>query len=307
MVLLHHCSNILIRDVTIRNSPNWSLHLAGCSNGDIFGVTMHHSLLVPNSDSLDVGNCHDIRIANCDMVSGDDCIALGACGDDFSHEPTENILVSNCRLTFRLAAIRVGFGNYDVRNCVFQNLVIQFDSNRGIRVCVRGRQSIENVMFSHIVMQTRLHTGWWGHGEPIQVSALPGRAVPRLGRIRDQSSKSLPKPRPESWSTAVNPAPSKTCSSDNVKLKIKNSPLNEAYGGNFDLRPAEDERHRVFEHDIPALYCGHVNRCTLRNFEVQWPDDRLPDFFNHAVHCQHFCGLSIDGFQGRQPRGHRLR
>ncbi len=77
------------------------------------------------------------------------------------------------------------------------------DANRGLGVFVRGTGDVENLIFSDIMLRTRLLTGhWWGKAEPIHVSAVlwaPGvdeagadpqrdlRAPPRGGRARDDA------------------------------------------------------------------------------------------------------------------------
>lgn len=87
---------------------------------------------------------------------------------------------------------------------------------------------------------------------------------------------------------------------DNLRLRINKSPLNTAYGGNFDLRPVHDKRLAVFKHDIPALFCRHVDGLVVSHLELHW-DDSLSDFFSHAICCEHFCNVLIEAFHGRQP------
>ena len=59
---------------------------------------------------------------------------------------------------------------------------------RGLGVFVRGAGGVENVVFSDILIRTRLLTGhWWGKAEPVHVSALlwaPGVTTPgRIGNV----------------------------------------------------------------------------------------------------------------------------
>jgi hypothetical protein len=64
--------------------------------------------------------------------------------------------VTNCNLASRSAGIRVAYGE-DAANCTFQNPTI--DSNWGVKVNVRSAGSVEDVLFSNIVMRTGLLTG----------------------------------------------------------------------------------------------------------------------------------------------------
>ena len=299
MVLFNNCRNILIRDVTMVGAANWALHLACCDDAEVAGVIMHHSTLIPNADGIDVSNCHNVRIADCDIIAGDDGIAMGACGDNFCGRTTENITVTNCTIESRSAGIRVGYANYDVRNCTFENLVIH-STNRGIGLFVRGTQSIENILFSNIVIQTRLFTGWWGNGEPIHISTIRAREDPALGQIRNvRFSNIVADGEAGIVLYGCQESIIRDVFFDSVGLTIRNSPLNESFGGNFDLRPAFDRRFGVFKHDIPGLYAGYVDGLEISGLQIAW-DDNLPEFFNHAIWCENFKGVTIDGFVGRQ-------
>jgi hypothetical protein len=67
----------------------------------------------------------------------------------------------------------------------FSNITI-FDSNCGINLTVRDSGSIQNVNFSNISIETRMHTGdWWGNGEPIHISAIRGKDSVKLGIMRN--------------------------------------------------------------------------------------------------------------------------
>ena len=72
-----------------------------------------------------------------------------------------------------------------MRNFVFSNLVIT-QSNRGIGIFARDKDSIEHVLFNNITMQARIHSGhWWGKGEPIHISTLKDRKDAKAGTIKD--------------------------------------------------------------------------------------------------------------------------
>jgi hypothetical protein len=81
---------------------------------------------------------------------------------------------------------------------------------------------------------------------------------------------------------------------DNVDLQISNSPLEEGYGGNFDLRPVNNTTLGIFSHPIPALFATGVNALSIRNMRVSWGSG-LPEYFNHAVECTNFGSVNIEG------------
>ncbi len=312
IIRLLNCTNILLRDITIVDAPSWTVHFDACTDVTVTGIRIKNSLLVPNSDGIHCTSCKNVHICDCEISAGDDCIALTCIGDRrhqdiLGGEPStgtssENITVTNCTLQSRSAAVRVGYTGGDIKNCTFSNLVIR-ESNRGLLVNVRERGSVEKLLFQNITIETRLHTGhWWGQAEPIHVSAIKADPnTPQLGVIKNVRFENI---IAESESGIVvfgsDQSRIQNLSFENVSLKIKNSPLNDSYGGNIDLRTAYDMSLALFRHDIPALYATHVDGLQIQDFAVEWEDD-LPDFFNHAIHCENFNDLLIDGFRGRQP------
>jgi len=300
LIRFTHCKNLLVRDVTLRNAPTWTLHLDDCENATITAISVHNNLLVPNSDGIHCTSCRRVRISDCDISCGDDAIAVTTL-DNPTDRVCEDITVTNCTLQSRSAGIRVGYGDGLIRDCTFQNLTIR-ESNRGIGLFVRDAGSIQNILFSNITIRTRLHTGhWWGNAEPIHLSVIPQRKDAPIGKMRNIAFSNV---TAESESGIVVYSHERGAVSDisldNVRLHVRNSGLNAAYGGNFDLRPAYDNRFAIFRHDIAALFCRNVNGCAISRFEATWDND-LPAFFDHAIFCEQFDSLVIDGFQGRQP------
>lgn len=313
LLIFYNCKNVSLRSITIKNSPIWTVHLDGCDGVHIEGITIRNSLLVPNSDGIHCTSCRNVRIADCEISAGDDCIAVTCIGDEHHRQilggfmgiagTSENITATNCTLQSRSAGVRIGYTGGDIKNCSFKNLVIR-QSNRGLLVNVRDHGSVENVSFSDITIETRLHTGhWWGNAEPIHVSAIRGFDTgEKLGQIKNVSFSNVTADCesgivlfgcPESIIHNI--------TFDNVKLKVKNSPLNDSYGGNFDLRTAADMSLAVFRHDIPGIYARYVDGLKINGLEISWAD-KLPPFFNHAVQCEHFSNLTIDNLKARQPQ-----
>jgi hypothetical protein len=298
LVRFFGCRDVLVHGVTIQNSPTWTSHYRDCENVTIEAVRINSDAsdrMIPNDDGIDLARCRDVRILGCDIDTGDDCIALFG---------SQRVVVTGCTLSTRSVAIRVGYDTETIRDCVFSDIVIH-GAHRGLGVFVRGEGSVENVIFSDIVMRTRLYTGhWWGKGEPIHVSAVflhPGAT--ELGRIRGITFARI---RAEAEAGAVIWGSRESrigdVSLDDVRLRIVRGPQSEAYGGNIDLRGARDMAHSLFERDLPALLAERIDRLTLRGLEVSWGED-VPAFFTHAVECREFGEVEIERFRGRQARG----
>ncbi|HEY3854671.1 MAG TPA: glycosyl hydrolase family 28-related protein [Verrucomicrobiae bacterium] len=293
LIRIFNCTNILITGVTIQNSPIWTIHFVQCERVNVTSVSINSfgsGRRVPNDDGVDFSDCKCAHMSDCDIQDGDDgIVVLGG----------EKITVDNCTLSSRSAGVRVGFASGEIRDCVFANLVI-FDSNRGISVDVRGTNSIENVLFSDIVIQTRLGTGhWWGKGEPIRVSARPWNPkVSQIGHIRNVRFRNITADS-ESGIVVYGSDQSiiKNLVFEGVKVRLKNGPLQQSYGGNFDLRGCRDVAAAIFAHEIPAFYCRYAEGVKIDGLEVEWAADS-PAFFSSAIQIEDFKDVDIDNFSG---------
>lgn len=310
MVVFSGCRNFVVQDVTLRNSPFWTLHLAGCDNGDVINVNINNDMLIPNNDGIHCTTSRNIRISNCYIQTGDDGIAVTGIIDHariipgfVAHEgKSENIVVTNCTLSSRSAAVRVGYGDNDVQNCVFSNLVV-YGSNRGLGVFVRGKGSVSNILFSNIVIDTRLHSiAWWGNAEPIHLSAAPISGQTSMGQIRNVHFSNI-LARSETGVIIHGSTESlvRDVEFDQIKLQIVRSPFKERSGNYFDLRPAKDDASGWFEHKLPALYCRFAKGIEIHQMKLEWPED-LPDYFEDGLQFEDFEDLEIEGFCGRQAQ-----
>jgi len=150
-----------------------------------------------------------------------------------------------------------------------------------------------------MIIDTRLYPGqWWGHGEPIHISALPGigsKVVGTLSNIRFTNIIA----RGEQGIVLYGSEESvlRDIRFDNVQLSIVRGRLTDVYGGNFDLRAVNDPRQGIFKHDIPALFARHVEGLTVRGLDVRW-DSTLPAFFTNAIYCEDFSRLEVEDFRG---------
>ncbi|MBD0295076.1 MAG: right-handed parallel beta-helix repeat-containing protein, partial [Flavisolibacter sp.] len=161
-----------IRDIHIGNSAYWTVHLVGCNDVVISGITLLNSLKVRNSDGIDVDHSKNVRISDCYIESGDDCICLKNRREYEEFGPCENILVSNCTMTSRSCAIKIGSENTDtIRQVVFNNCIIK-NSNRGVGIQNRDEGLVSDVIFSNMIIESHLFSDvWWGKAEPIYVTA----------------------------------------------------------------------------------------------------------------------------------------
>ncbi|MBA6222651.1 glycoside hydrolase family 28 protein [Colwellia sp. MB02u-18] len=93
------CNNVLIQDITIKNSPFWLLNPVLCKHVSVKGVSfLSHG---PNSDGCDPESCDHVLIEHCDFDTGDDCIAIKSGRNADGRRlatPCQNIVIANCTM-----------------------------------------------------------------------------------------------------------------------------------------------------------------------------------------------------------------
>jgi len=155
LVGLHGCRRVTLRDVTLRNSPAWTVHPSLCEQVTVSGLRILNPADSPNTDGIDPESCRDVHISDCHIDVGDDCIAIKA-GTQATAERVacENVVVSNCTMVRGHGGVVIGSEMAGgVRNVVISNCVFQ-GTDRGIRVKTRrGRGGlIENLRVTGVVM-----------------------------------------------------------------------------------------------------------------------------------------------------------
>jgi polygalacturonase len=289
MVMFSSCKNVTVSGISFEESPNWTMAFSNSDGIKVNGITIRNNMLIPNSDGLDFYDSKNIIISDCSIHAGDDAIAIIS---------SSNLTASNCILQSRSSGIRIGYNVWNQNNSgnlLFNNITI-YDSNRGIGIFQRQKGNMENIIFSNISISTRLHSGqWWGHGESIHISSVPGLGSKETGSVKHVHFSNIIASSESGiiiYATAKNLI--QDVSFDNVSLTIKPGRFSESYGGNIDLRPTNDVSLGIFEHSIPAFYGNFVSDLSLRNMNVFW-EKSLPSWFTHAVEIKNFETVVVNG------------
>lgn len=174
VLTLFGVDNLTIRDITIRDGAYWTVHLIGCNGAVIDGINLLNNLKIRNGDGIDLDHSKNVRISNCHITSGDDCVCLKNHREYEAYGSCHDITVTNCVMTSRSCAIKIGSENMDsIYNVVFDNCVIT-RSNRGLGIQNRDEGTVTDVVFSNIQMDCQLWSDvWWGQAEPIYVTSYP--------------------------------------------------------------------------------------------------------------------------------------
>jgi len=148
MIRIINCRDILVRDVTIVNSPMWVQHYLLCEDVSIDGITVD-SRVNHNNDGIDIDGCSRVRISNCNIGSGDDAIVLKSTLDT----PCKNVTITNCVLSSDCNAFKLGTEtNGGFENIVFNNSTIYDTHLAGITLQLVDGGTLERVSVSNITM-----------------------------------------------------------------------------------------------------------------------------------------------------------
>jgi polygalacturonase len=245
LMTFDRCEGVLLEGFEARNSPSWTVHPVRSHNVIIRGLTILSPPDSPNTDGIDPDSCDSVRIADCFVSVGDDCIAIkaGAEGEEAgAGGPCENVVVTGCVLERGHGGVVVGSemsgGVRDVlvADCVFRG------TDRGIRVKTRrGRGgAVERVRASGIVMEDCLvpfavnsHYGCGAWDDPV-VGDLGAREIdegtPRISELSFSAITASGARLAAAWIDGLAEMPIRGLSFADVSIEL---------GGDADAAPPE--------------------------------------------------------------------
>ncbi len=298
MVFFCSCRHVRVQDVSLVDSPYWTLFFLGCEDVHVRGLSITNPPATRNGDGIDIDSCRNVTVSDCTVFTGDDSLTIR--GNPRALEnpmPCENVTVTNCVLASPCCAIRVGVGEGWIRNCSISNIVVP-EARTGIcMVCrysdrmPRGTR-IESIAFSDFTMDCVL---------PVQVIVGAGAAHP--GGIYDVSFSRF-RVRAEAgmylggdpdlpisglqlrdWDLRLDGG---TDNTDFVESVPYPYPVHGCPG--FDGGPA-----------LPcAVYGAHLQDVLVRDLTLKW-GDRLGEVWRDGLRLDQVEGLRIDGASLRQP------
>lgn len=179
------CTNLRFEDFTTDYHLMWSLHPTYCDDVVIKNLTIRST--GGNGDGIDIDSCRRVRIDNCDIATGDDCISLksGRGMEGYTLlRTTEDVQITNCTFADSIFAC-IGIGSETsggIRNVRIEHC--KFTSAQTFAVYIKSRPGrgafIENITVNDIdVTNTKggfLRFNLLGSGiqDPVPVPGLEG-------------------------------------------------------------------------------------------------------------------------------------
>lgn len=148
LIQLVRCAGVTVRGLHLQNSAAWTFHMFQCSDVTVekLGINSHG---LPHNDGMDIDSCRNVRVKDCDIVSGDDAL----CFKTTSIVPCQDIQISGCTVSTGESAIKMGteslanFENIQISNCR-----VRVASEGGIKLISVDGSHLQNVAISDIEM-----------------------------------------------------------------------------------------------------------------------------------------------------------
>ena len=153
-IAFKECTNVVIKDLVIRNVTDLAIYVAGCENVVISGLN-----IVSHVDGISPDSCKNVVISDCIVDTGDDSI-VPKCSYTLGRlKAMENLTVANCVVRSSSAA-GIKFGTES--NSAYINTTITgctiYDTEReGITMMSADGARIEGVSISNITMRNVAH------------------------------------------------------------------------------------------------------------------------------------------------------
>ncbi|MFI5128426.1 MAG: glycoside hydrolase family 28 protein [Chitinophagales bacterium] len=267
MIRLVNCENVIIRDIRLLESANWTLHLLGCREVNVDGIVIETNG-DGNRDGLDIDASQRIKVSNSRFSTTDDAIVLKATNDELC----ENVVITNCIVTAcGGSAIKTGtesnggFRNITINNCTLNNISV----HAGIELMTVDGGVMENILVNNISMNNV--------GTPffirLGIRARPfedSQYVKKIDDVKDISLTNITVLNAKLPSSIIglHRQPVKNITISNYTARYEESQLPVAYNEvpfqEFDYPAA------VMFKGLPAygIYCRSVDGLTLQNINI---------------------------------------
>ena len=145
IINFRHCTNVIVRDITLKDSACWVQEYRDCEHLTVKNVTVR-SLAALNNDGIDIDGCAHVVVRGCDIDSEDDGICLKS-----ADQACDDVLVENCRVRSSCNALKFGTASaVGFKNIICRNLEIYDTYICAIALEIVDGGKMENVQVSHI-------------------------------------------------------------------------------------------------------------------------------------------------------------
>lgn len=142
-----NCKNIVVKNITLTNGACWLQTYELCSHLTIENIIVRSDAYW-NNDGIDVVDCRNVRITNCDIDAADDGICLKSVHPD---KYCDSIYIADCKVRSSASAEKFGTVSHGgFKNIVIENIQVYNTFRSALAIeCVDGG-TLENVFVNNI-------------------------------------------------------------------------------------------------------------------------------------------------------------
>ena len=286
LVLLLRCEDVRISGLKFLRSRSWTINPYACKRLSIDNVYVYSSQKEAVwADGIDPDGCQDVRISNSTIETGDDAIVFYSADIWGPALPTENVTVTNCRLSSSSSALKFCDGNQNAIRRVTVNNIVITNSNRGLAFMVFDGGIVEDVVISGAVIETRRFDWfWWGDGDPIHFNIKrrsevdgskrdnePWAGIIRNITIRDVNAHgtgtSAINGHPDSWLDGIR--------LEDIRLFLSHDP------------------QALYESTRDAMTLRYARNFTMKGIDVRWEKPETTTW-QTGLRVENVAGLDLD-------------
>jgi hypothetical protein len=291
LIELFNCERVKVSGVILKNAACWVQTYAGCRDVTIDRLWVESDAFW-NNDGIDVEDCQNVRITNCDVNTADDGITLKS---KLGSTGNENIYIANCRIRSSASALKfgteshIGFRNVKIRNISVHDTyrsAIALESVDGaklenIDIDSVFANNVGNAIF--IRLGQRYVEGEMGWLKNIRIRNVKARvAFGRADSAYDLRGPGLPffhNPIPASI-TGIPNYPVENVTLENIEISYPgraNKGMAYMPLDRLDAVPENENGYPEFTmfEELPAwgFYVRHVNGLTMQNICLRLAED----------------------------------
>lgn len=298
MLRFDRCRNVVLEGVEVRYGAFWNIGFGDCERVTIRALTLINGIYEddgPNTDGINLWNCNKVRISDCDIQTGDDCIVV--LGD------SRDITITNCKFTTSETALMIS----GVRNLTFSNSTIH-DAGCGIGFRVWNGIVVDGVRIDNIVMDVSdsFDTGgqviyMWSFPLYVETAPPAGTVLPPAGIVDNVTiSNVTARANGGIFVTGFREKEGyiRGLTLENIRIFM--------FGGKdkSGLNDDPPDPYPIYGfHGAPyAIFIRYVKDLELRNVTFHWNTPES-ERWGSALRCWGVDELEIDGFDGRQSLG----
>lgn len=225
------CDNVAIEGLQVGAASCWGLSFELCSNLSLDGLKVVNRSYW-NNDGIDITDCKNVSVTNCDLDTADDGICLKSYYPGYAND---GIYIANCTIKSSASAIKFGTASYGgFKNVVIKDIEVYDTFRSAIAIESVDGAVIENIAVSNI---NAVNTG---NAIFIRIGQRSGG---KAGSIKNVSVK-------------------------NIKVQV---PFGRP-DINYDLRgPEVDFFHNPFPSSIVGIPGYQIENVSLENITISYP------------------------------------